>query len=149
MEHDFIQHLKEDHEKQRSMAKRLANSSGSGEREDLRNEFYEELYPHMVGEESSIFDFMTSVEDEDARAGALEALQEHHVAKMVLRELMELSLDSDIFRAKAKVLMELNNHHLEEEEEEHFPTLERLCSKEQLDELFKAYEDAEEGAKDS
>ena len=39
MDHEFIRHLKEDHDKQRSLAKRLTNSTSSDEREKLRNEF--------------------------------------------------------------------------------------------------------------
>jgi hemerythrin-like domain-containing protein len=57
---------------------------------------------------------------------------------------MNLSLESDVFKAKAKVLDELNRHHMDEEEKEHFPWLERNCSADQLEELFDQYERAEE-----
>lgn len=147
MEHEFISHLKQDHEKQRVLGTKLVNSASNEEREKLRKEFHDELLPHMVGEESSIFKFMQSANEDKIREAAREAVQEHHVGKLVLRELMDLSLDSEIFKAKAKVLLELNNHHLEEEEKKHFPVLQKLAPKQELEKLFKVYEDAEEKAK--
>lgn len=146
MAHEFIQHLKEDHEKQRDLGQRLAKATDPKERDQLRKRMYEEVYPHMIGEEASIFPFMKKSGDAKAKDGAMEAVQEHHVGKIVLRELMDLSLESDVFKAKAKVLDELNRHHMDEEEEEHFPWLEGNCSAEQLGELFERYESAEEEA---
>jgi iron-sulfur cluster repair protein YtfE (RIC family) len=147
MAHEFIQHLKEDHEKQRELGKRLIEATDPAQREELRKKMYEETYPHMIGEEASIFTFMQNSADEEARQGAMEAVQEHHIGKIVLRELMDLSLDSEVFKAKAKVLDELNRHHMDEEEEEHFPWLEGNRSADQLQKLFDRYEKAEEEQK--
>jgi hemerythrin-like domain-containing protein len=61
---------------------------------------------------------------------------------------MDLDVDDEVFIAKAKVLREVNNHHLKEEEEEHFPRLESLASEEELDTLFEAYEHAEHEVED-
>jgi len=70
-------------------------------------------------------------------------MQEHHVDRILLKELMDLDVENEIFTAKAKVQREENGHHLEEEEEEHFPWLESLASEEELDALYEAYELAE------
>jgi iron-sulfur cluster repair protein YtfE (RIC family) len=147
MAHEFIEHLLEDHEAQRSLGAQLRTTKDPQEREELRQEFWEELYPHMLGEEASMFAYMESAGGE-AKEEALKAVQEHHVAKMVLRELMDLDVDGEIFMAKAYVLDELNRHHMEEEEETHFPMLERMAHKDKLDELFEQYEEAEEEAED-
>ena len=144
MAHEFIQHLKKDHEKQRKLGKGLAEATDPEQRERMRRQMYEEVFPHMIGEEASIFPFMQDSGDEEAREDAMEAVQEHHVGKIILRELMNLSLESDVFKAKAKVLDELNRHHMDEEEKEHFPWLEQNCSADQLEELFDRYEKAEE-----
>ncbi len=148
MSHKFIQHLKKDHEKQRELGKKLRSVKDPEQREQLRVQLYEELYPHIVGEDASIFDYLQS-EGGKVNEQALKAMQEHHVGRVVLRELMDLTLDSEIFNAKAYVLDELNRHHMKEEEEKHFPTLERKASKQQLDELFERYEEAEKEAKPS
>jgi hemerythrin-like domain-containing protein len=146
MTHPFVQHLKKDHEKQRELGKKLRSVKAPEERKRLRNQFYEALYPHIMGEDASIFDYMESKEGK-VQEQARKAMQEHHVGRVVLRELMELTLDSDIFNAKAYVLDELNRHHMDEEEKEHFPTLEREASKQQMDELFGQYKHAEKKAK--
>jgi hemerythrin-like domain-containing protein len=91
---------------------------------------------------------MSSAEGE-AREEALKALQEHHVGKVLLRELMDLEPDGDIFKAKAYVLDEVNRHHMDEEEKTHFPMLQKMTKNEKLDELFKRYKKAEKEAKSS
>jgi iron-sulfur cluster repair protein YtfE (RIC family) len=141
--HEFIEHLLEDHEEQRQIGEQLRTAKDPQEREELRKEFYEALYPHMIGEEASIFPYMQEAGGE-AQEEAMGAVQEHHVAKLVLRELMDLTVDNDIFKAKASVLDEMNRHHMEKEEEIHFPMLERMADEDQLDELFDQYEEAEE-----
>ncbi len=146
MTHPFIAHLREDHEKQRSIAKQLKKAEKSEVRSDLREKMQDELLPHMAGEEASIFAFIRGSDDTEAVAHALEAIQEHHVARLVLREIVDLQPDSEVFSAKAAVLSELNEHHMHEEEDGHFPWIEKHASKEELDELFKQYEATEKRA---
>jgi hemerythrin-like domain-containing protein len=145
MDHEFLKHLKKDHDEQKQLGKRMSEATAPGERERLRRKFHDSLYPHLVGEEASIFKRLRQVEDEKAKEHCLENLQEHHVAKIVLRELMALDTGSDIFNAKAKVLDELNRHHIEEEEGKIFGHLKRLFDRQELDKLFEQYEKAEEG----
>lgn len=146
-EHEFLEHLRKDHEEQKTLGKKLSEAKEPDERERLRKQFYESLYPHIVGEEASIFPRLKDADDEEARDDGLEGLQEHHVAKLVLRELMDLETKSDIFKAKAKVLDELNRHHIEEEEKDVFGHLKKLCSDKEMDKLYQQYEKAEEDAK--
>lgn len=143
MHHPFIKHLLADHEKQRAVGERLKKAVRPDVRGELRENMSDELLPHMKGEEASIFAYIRSSGDAEARGRALEALQEHHVERLVLRELLSLHLDGDVFSAKAAVLLELNEHHMQEEEAGHFPWIETHASKEKLDELFGDYEAAE------
>ena len=145
--HEFIRHLKADHDKQRGLSKRLKTATDPQERTSLRQELHDEVVPHMAGEEASIFPYMQKSEDAYAREHALEAVQEHHAGRLIMRELLELSPDSEIFKAKASVLGEMNEHHMAEEENTHFPWLEQHVSKERLDALYKEYEAAEEAEK--
>ena len=146
-EHKFLAHLRKDHNEQKALGKKLCAAKEPGKREELRQQFHESLLPHMLGEEASMFKMLIDSDDEDARDDGLESTQEHHVAKLVLRELMDLSPESDIFKAKAAVLDELNRHHIEEEETAIFAHLNRLCDNKKLAALFKQYEEAEEKAK--
>lgn len=149
MAHPFINHLLEDHEKQRALGERLSKAEKPSVRRDLLERLSEELLPHMKGEEASIFAYIRGSGDVEAREHALEAVQEHHVARLVLRELRGLRIDGNVFSAKAAVLSELNEHHMQEEEGTHFPWIEKHASKETLDGLFEDYEAAEKRAERS
>jgi hemerythrin superfamily protein len=146
-EHKFFTHLREDHDEQKKIGRQLSEAKTPQERDQLRKKLYDSLHPHMLGEEASIFSRLKAAEDEEVRDDALEGLQEHHVGKIVLRELMEMQTGSDEFKAKAKVLDEMNRHHIEEEEDDVFSHLKKLCTDQELSDLFEKYENAEENAK--
>ncbi|HAF47925.1 MAG TPA: hypothetical protein DCL08_01635 [Anaerolineaceae bacterium] len=147
MTHPYIKHLLKDHKKQRKLEKKLVKAETREDKEKFRQKLFDALYPHIEGEDASIFDFLAKKGGE-AKDGALEAMQEHHVDRLLLDELMALDVDDEVFIAKAKVLREVNNHHLKEEEKEHFPLLESLASEEELDALLEAYEKAENEVED-
>ncbi len=146
-EHRFLQHIRKDHQEQKKLAEKMIEATSPEARGNLRQQFYNALYPHMVGEEASIFKFLSRVKEQEVRDDSLEGLQEHHVGKIILCELMKLNTKSDVFKAKAKVLDELNRHHIEEEEKDIFTHLQKLCDNNHLDQLFDSYEKAEEKAK--
>ena len=72
----------------------------------------------------------------------LESLEEHHVVKWTLVELEKMSGEDERYDAKFKVLAESVRHHVEEEQDELFPTVRRLLGKEMLEELGKRMEKA-------
>jgi hemerythrin superfamily protein len=146
-DHKFLVHLKKDHKEQKNLAKKLIEAKSPENRNTLRQQFYNSLYPHMVGEEASIFKLLAQTEDEEVRDDGLESLQEHHVSKFLLQELMELDTQNEVFKAKTKVLDELNRHHIKEEEKDIFGHLKKMCDDDQMNKLFEKYEKAEEEAK--
>ena len=145
MKHEFLKHLKEDHDEQKQLGKRMAEATATKDRERLRRKFHDSLYPHLMGEEASIFKRLRQVDDGEAKKDCLENLREHQEAKVALRELMALEAESGIFQGRAKALDELNRHHIEHEEGKIFGHLERLFDKRELDRLFDQYENTEEG----
>ncbi len=60
---------------------------------------------------------------------------------MFLRELASLSDDSEKFEPKLKVLMEDITHHVQEEEGEMFPKVEKIIDSAELKELGKQMEE--------
>ena len=146
MPHEFIRHLVKDHSTQKSLAKQLQDAAPE-KRQELRAKLWEELYPHIIGEEASIFAFLTTQAKGEVKEHALECLEEHKGAKHALAGLMACDVKAENFKAKVKVLDELNKHHIEEEESNPFKEITKLCDKACLDELFKKYEAAEEKAK--
>ncbi len=55
-----------------------------------------------------------------------EALEEHHVVKLVLADLPHVDPEDERFEAKMTVLSELVEHHADEEEKEMFKSAQRL-----------------------
>jgi hemerythrin superfamily protein len=64
-----------------------------------------------------------------------EAVEEHLSVKRVIADLMESGPEDDQFDARCKVLKEQVEHHVEEEESELFPKVQKICSKEELEDL--------------
>jgi len=58
----------------------------------------------------------------------IEALEEHHVVKMTLSELDKTQIDDERYNAKMTVLSESVRYHIEEEESQVFPRLQRITS---------------------
>ncbi len=62
----------------------------------------------------------------------LEALEEHHIVKVTCAELEKMQPSDERFAAKMQVLIENVKHHIKEEEEELFPKLRKVFSREDL-----------------
>jgi hypothetical protein len=65
----------------------------------------------------------------------LEALEEHHVAKATLAELDKMKVSDERYEAKMTVLREAIEHHIEEEEENLLPRLEKMLEPEEAEAL--------------
>lgn len=65
----------------------------------------------------------------------LESYEEHHVADVLVTELMTLSPDAERFDAKTTVLIENVTHHIAEEEQAWFPKVRAGLGRKQLSEL--------------
>ena len=65
----------------------------------------------------------------------LESYEEHHVADLLVMELMLLKPGDERFEAKTTVLIENVTHHMDEEEQEWFPKLRAALGRKQLSDL--------------
>ena len=65
----------------------------------------------------------------------LEGYEEHHVVDLLLGELSDLAVDDETWGAKAKVMQENVEHHIEEEEGEMFPQARAVFDRAELAEL--------------
>jgi iron-sulfur cluster repair protein YtfE (RIC family) len=70
-----------------------------------------------------------------AEGDVLEAIEEHHIVKWELQELLDLDPSDETFTAKVTVLAENVRHHVKEEESELFPLLRSNLRKARLQEL--------------
>jgi hemerythrin-like domain-containing protein len=71
----------------------------------------------------------------DLEDDVLESYEEHHVADVLCMELWSMDPADERFDAKATVLIENVEHHIEEEEQEWFPQVREGLSRTQLRDL--------------
>ena len=134
-----IELLKADHEKVRGLFDQLTNTTSRAEktRVQLLEKIRLELDVHTLIEEEIFYPaFREAAKEADDKEMIFEALEEHRAAgELVLPDLLETEVASEQFGGRAKVLMDLVEHHAEEEEKEMFKRARTLLSREQLEEL--------------
>jgi hemerythrin superfamily protein len=134
---DAITLLTTDHDEVRSLFEqfRQANEAEDMDRmKELQKEIFSELETHTRIEEDIFYPAVRETDEEELEETVDEGIQEHHVVKVLMREIEDVS-GEDTFIAKMKVLMENVEHHAEEEETDMFPDLRTRMSQERLDEL--------------
>jgi hemerythrin-like domain-containing protein len=105
-------------------------------REDLVAEIEQTLKMHAQIEEEVFYPaFKAKTRGTEAEEMFYEAAEEHHVVDMVLPAMKVANKKSHEFTAKAKVLKDLLEHHIKEEEGEMFPHARKVFSDDQLREL--------------
>jgi hemerythrin-like domain-containing protein len=132
---DAIQLLLEDHRKVKKLLAELDSTTERGikTRERLFAAIKAELTVHEIIEEE-IF-YPTLKEHPRARDIVLEGYEEHHVVDTLMGELSELSVDDETWGAKAKVMQENIEHHIEEEEGDMFARARQVFDRDELEQL--------------
>jgi hemerythrin superfamily protein len=146
---DAITLLKADHETVEGLFKKFEKLGPRAKKgkQDVVERIIKELSVHAAIEEMVFYPAVRqAVEDEKIDEMVLESLEEHHIVKWVLSELHKMSPEHERFDAKVTVLMENVRHHVEEEEQELFPAVEKAFDKEQLNQLGKALAEAKKAA---
>ena len=122
---DAIEMLTADHRNVEKLFKeydQLVEAEGSyNEKEALAATICAELSVHAQVEEEVFYPAARDILDEEDLVD--EAVVEHASAKDLIAQLADMSPDDDLYDAKVKVLSELIEHHVEEEEDEMFPKL--------------------------
>ena len=130
--------LKADHVVVKRLLRELNETTSRAvkERERLVSEIERELKTHAQIEEEVFYPaFKAVTEKTDDVDMFYEAAEEHHIVDMVLPALKAANPKSHEFEAKAKVLKDLIDHHVKEEEGEMFVAARRVFDDEQLREL--------------
>lgn len=110
---NIIEMLKEDHQKVKGLFEDFESAEGR-EQADIAATAILELEVHADVEEQLIYPAIRKRIDEDEMMN--EAVEEHHLVHVLIKELKKLKPKNETFQAKFKVLGELLKHHIEEEE---------------------------------
>jgi hemerythrin-like domain-containing protein len=119
----IIEMLREDHERVKDLFEQFEQAGDSRTKQRIVETALLELEVHAALEESLIYPVVREEIDEEDLMD--EALEEHHVAKMLIRELKRMKPSDERFDAKFSVLGESVKHHIEEEEKEMLPKAEQ------------------------
>jgi hemerythrin-like domain-containing protein len=138
--------IHEEHEKVRSILEDMASSTTNAvkTRPRLIESLREALLPHMAGEEKVVYKALKKQAGESNLPHVLEAYEEHRHARSALQRLEKADPESVEWDARCKVLKELIEHHIEEEEGELFDLARDLLGGEGLNELDEQYKQKEE-----
>ena len=130
--------LKNDHKTVEDLFKRFEKLGPRAvkTKQDVVERIVRELSIHAAIEEMVFYPAIReAVEKGDVDKMVLESLEEHHVVKWALWELERMDPADERFDPKVRVLTESVRHHVEEEEKDLFPKVNKLFDRNQLDEL--------------
>ena len=139
--------LKDDHRTVEGLFKKFeqAGERAHKTKRGIVDKIIEELSIHAAVEEQALYPAARKAVP-DTEDDVLEALEEHHIVKWVLSELDGMDPEAERFEAKVTVLIENVRHHVEEEEGDLFPKLQKAMDKKTLDDLGEAIEKAKKVA---
>ena len=122
---DAIKVLTADHDEVRGLFaqfREAKEAEDSDRMQELQKQIFSELETHTRIEEDIFYPAVRDLRDDELTETVAEGLQEHHVVKVLMREIEDVSGD-ETFESKMTVLIENVEHHAEEEEQELFPDL--------------------------
>jgi hemerythrin superfamily protein len=113
--------LKEDHREVEQLFKSFEEADGRS-RQSIADEVLKALEAHAKIEESLVYPAIREATGEEDLVD--EAVEEHHVVKLLIKELKKMKASAEGYKAKFTVMSELVKHHIEEEEKEMLPEAE-------------------------
>ena len=132
---DALKLLKEDHDNVKKLLERLESTTERGvkTREELFMKIKDELTVHEAIEEEIFYPALK--QHAQAKEIVLEAYEEHNVVDTIVGELERTPFDDETWGAKATVMKENLEHHIEEEEGEMFKQARDIFDKQMLESL--------------
>jgi hemerythrin superfamily protein len=130
--------LKADHQTVKTILAQLSESTDKAikKRTDLLDKLEMEISIHTKLEEEILYPAFKAAGTKEQDVLYFEAKEEHRtVDSLVLPDLKQTDPGTPEFSGRVKVVKELLEHHIEEEETEMFPQAKKLLGKSRLDDL--------------
>lgn len=135
--------LIQDHEKLKKLLEQISSTTerAAKTRTDVLAQIEAEVLSHTRIEEDIFYPAYRDASDKEGIKMFHEAVEEHRaVSELVLPDLLKTQPDTMQFSGRIKVLKELLEHHIEEEESEMFPHAREILKDDELNELGKQME---------
>ena len=136
---EIFDRLKEDHDKHRALLDRLLETSGdTPEREELFTELTKELKGHAAAEEQALYS--TMLRKPPTTDETRHSVAEHHEIDEALNDLAATDMATGAWLTKFKEFDHRYRHHIQEEEEDHFPDFANYLDKEDMAHMEQVFE---------
>ena len=121
---DLFELLKTDHRRVEELFSQFEDAD-KRTKVGIAEEVLTQLEIHTAIEEELVYPAIREAIDNQNMMD--EAKEEHHVVKLLIKELRKMDTASEEFAPKFKVVKEIVGHHVEEEEQEMFPQAEEAA----------------------
>ncbi len=136
---DIFARLKEDHDRHRELLDEIGDTSGeSDERKRLFEEFTKEVKGHAAAEEQALYS--TMLRKPPTTDDTRHSVAEHHEIEEAINDLAATEMSSSAWLTKFKQLDHDYRHHIDEEEEEHFPDFAKHLNDDDVQHMKKVFE---------
>jgi hemerythrin superfamily protein len=139
-----VKMLKQQHREVEKLFKQFESAKSAGPKRKTFIEIADALAIHATIEEKHFYPAVKKKQTEDI---LLESVEEHLEIKRIIADLLQMDAGDDTFEAKVKVLQEDVEHHVEEEEKELFPKVEKLFDDDALEAIGAAMDETAEELK--
>jgi hemerythrin-like domain-containing protein len=136
---DIFDVLKQDHDTHRVLLAQVEATQGdSDERSHLFEELTLELKAHASAEEQALYS--TVMRKPDLTDATRHSVSEHHEIEEALNDLAATDMASGGWLTKFKSFAHLYTHHIDEEEQEHFPEFAEELTDEDVQHIRRVFE---------
>lgn len=136
---EIFERLKQDHDRHRELLDKLLKTSGeTEERKELFTELTKELKAHAAAEEQALYS--TMLRKPPTTDETRHSVAEHHEIDEALNDLAATDMSEGGWLTKFKTFAHDYRHHIDEEEEEHFPDFENYLTDEDTRHMEQVFE---------
>ena len=136
---EIFARLKKDHDKHRELLDKLLETSGDSEqRKTLFEELTKELKSHAAAEEQALYS--TMLRKPPTTGETRHSVAEHHEIEEALNDLAATDMSEGGWLTKFKSFDHRYRHHIDEEEDDHFPDFERHLDEEDMQHMKSVFD---------
>ena len=136
----ILQDLHDDHGEVASLMDRILDTEDRAQRGTLFEELKTKLLSHAHAEQGVLYRRLESSPNEASRKFALEGSNEHQIVEQQFRKMSAGDNTSELWMAELKVLRELVEHHVDEEESTGFSCAREEFDKDQLEAMSREFQ---------
>ena len=144
---DIFDELKADHDRHRKLLDQLLETHGdSAERKRLFTELTKELKGHAAAEEQALYS--TMLRKPETTDETRHSVAEHHEIDEALNDLAATDMSEGGWLTKFKSFEHQYRHHIDEEEEDHFPDFKNYLDEADVKHMAQVFERRKRQEKD-